>query len=231
MLKRLLCLAVLLTAAAAPELMTAASLDRVSVRLDLGTMISLHGRYSESSTLREMVLPGAGLGFSLRYRVTPFLLLEAGYSYNWAFIQKDKRPSAYTADKPALILPLYSLNGTLLMSQSESVRPYFTLGGGLCPWRFASEAIRGEIWPAPLDEDDTFSKNSLILNTGLGLELIPWSRLSFVVEARYLYLFSRDAARFGTEGFGNQGFLGVRLGIIFSFGSQKSSAPEEEGIE
>jgi Outer membrane protein beta-barrel domain len=231
MFKRLLCLAVLLTAAAAPESIEAASLDRVSVRLDLGTMISLHGRYSESTPLRDMVLPGAGFGLSLRYRVTPFLLLEAGYSYNWMFIQKDKRPSAYTADKPALVLPLYSLNGTLLMSQSESVRPYFTLGGGLCPWRFASQAIRGEIWPAPLDENDTFSKNSLILDTGLGLELIPWSRLSFVVEAKYFYLFSQDAARFGTEGFGQQGFLGVRLGIIFSFGSQKSHVQEEEGVE
>ena len=230
MFKRLLCLAVLITAAA-PGSIAAGSLDKVSLRLDLGTLISLHGRYSESYKLTDMVLPGAGLGLSLRYRAHPAILLEAGYSYNWMFIQEDMRPSAYTADKPALVLPMYTLNGIVLMSQSESLRPYFTLGGGLCPWRFAEEAIRGEIWPAPLDSDDTYAKNSLILNAGLGLELIPWSRVSFVVEAKYHLLFSKDEARFGTEGFNNQSFLGLRLGIVYSFGPQKSPAQEEEDFE
>jgi hypothetical protein len=133
--------------------------------------------------------------------------------------------------KPGLILPMYTLNGTVLMSQSGSLRPYLSLGGGLCPWRFVEELPRGNIWPAPLDEDETFSKNSLILNAGLGLELIPWSRVSFLVEAKYHYLFGKDQARFGTEGFGNQGFLGVRLGIVFFYGPQKSSPQEDEEIE
>ena len=230
MFKRLICV-VMLVAAAASGFLAADFPDRVSIRLDPGTLFSLHGDYSQSLKLKEMVLSGAGLALSLRYRVHPAILLEAGYSYNWMFIQKDRRPDAYVADKPALILPMYTLNGTILISQSESLRPYFTLGGGLSPWRFASEAIRGDLWPAPLDEDDTFSKNSLILNAGLGLELIPWSRLSFVVEAKYHYLFSKDKARFGTNGFNNQGFLGVRLGIVYSFGPQKSPAQEEEGVE
>jgi hypothetical protein len=205
--------------------------DRVSVRLDPGTLFSLHGRYSASYNLKEMVLSGAGLGLSLRFRVHPAILLEAGYSYNWMFIKKDMRPAAYLADKPALVLPMYMLNGTVLMSQSESLRPYFTLGGGLCPWRFSSEGLRGEIWPSPLDSDDTFAKSSLILNAGLGLEIMPWSRLSFVVEAKYHLLFSKDAVRFGTTGFNNQGFLGLRLGIVYSFGAQKSPPQEEEDFE
>jgi hypothetical protein len=221
----------MLGAAAASGLMAADFPDQVSVRLDPGTLFSLHGRYSSSYKLKEMVLPGAGLGISLRYRVHSAILLEAGYSYNWMFIRKDMRPAAYLADKPALVLPMYTLNGTVLMSQSESLRPYFTLGGGLCPWRFASEAFRGDIWPALLDSDDTFSKNSLILNAGLGLEIIPWSRVSFVVEAKYHLLFSKDGARFGTEGFNNQGFLGLRLGIVYSFGPQKSPAQEEEDVQ
>lgn len=227
MLKRLICLAVLVTAAAS-ELTAADFLDRVSIRLDPGTVFSLHGNYSESLKLKDMVLSGAGLGMTLRVRVHSAFLLEAGYSYNWMFIQKDMRPSAYTADKPALIIPMYTLNGTVLMSQGKSLRPYFTLGGGLCPWRFSSEAIRGEIWPAPLDSTDQFSKTSLILNAGLGIEIIPWSRVSFVAEVKYHYLFSKDAERFGAEGFDNQGFLGVRLGIVYSFGPQKSPAQEED---
>jgi len=230
MFKRLFCLTMLVTVAAS-GLEATDFPDRLSVRLDPGTLFSLHGDYSESLKLKEMVLSGAGLGLSLRYRLHSVILLEAGYSYNWMFIQKDRRPSAYVADKPALVLPVYTLNGIVLMSQSESLRPYFTLGGGFCPWRFASEAIRGDIWPAPLDSDDTFSKNSLILNAGLGLEIIPWSRVSFVVEAKYHFLFSKDAERFGTEGFNNQGFLGVRLGIVYSFGPQKSPAQEEEDVQ
>ena len=229
MIKRLFCWVMLVMAA--HEAMEAGTLEKVSVRFDLGTLVSLHGRYSESYTLRDMLLPGAGLGLSLRYRVHPAFLIEAGYSYNWMFIKKNMRPAAYTADKPALVLPMYTLNGTVWMSQSESLRPYFTLGGGLCPWRFVEEPMRGDIWPAPLDEDETFSKNSLIFNAGLGLELIPWSRVSFLVEAKYHYLFAKDKARFGTEGFGNQGFLGVRLGIVFFFGPQKSSPKEDEDIE
>jgi len=221
----------MLVAAAASGSIAGDLPDRLSVRLDPGTLFSLHGRYSASYDLKEMVLAGAGLGISLRYRLHSAIFLEVGYSYNWMFIKKDMRPSAYLADKPALVLPMYTLNGTVLMSLSESLRPYFTLGGGLCPWRFASEAFRGDIWPAPLDSDDTFSKNSLILNAGLGLEIIPWSRVSFVVEAKYHLLFSKDGARFGTEGFNNQGFLGLRLGIVYSFGPQKSPAQEEEDVQ
>src|SRR4030042_5047730 len=143
MIKRLFCWVMLVMAA--HEAMEAGTLEKVSVRFDLGTLVSLHGRYSESYTLRDMLLPGAGLGLSLRYRVHPAFLIEAGYSYNWMFIKKNMRPAAYTADKPALVLPMYTLNGTVWMSQSESLRPYFTLGGGLCPWRFVEEPMRGKV--------------------------------------------------------------------------------------
>jgi hypothetical protein len=227
MFKQIVCSAILL-AAAVSGLPEAGSLDRVSIRLDSGTCFSLHGNYSESYKLKEMVLPSAGLGMTVRFRLYSSIYLEAGYSYNWMFLKKDMRPSAYTADKPALILPMYTLSGTVFMSSSESLRPYFTLGGGLCPWRFSSEAIRGEIWEAPLDSSAQFSKNSLILNTGLGIQIIPWSHVSFVADVRYHHLFAKDVEKFGTEGFGNQGFLGVRLGIVYSFSRQKSAAQEED---
>jgi hypothetical protein len=227
MFKRIVCSAVLLVAAVSGPA-EAGSLDRVSIRLDSGTCFSLHGNYNESYKLKEMVLPGAGLGMTVRFRVYSSFFLEAGYAYNWMFLKKDMRPSAYTADKPALILPMYTLNGTVFMSSSESVRPYFTLGCGICPWRFSSEAIRGEIWEAPLDSNAQFSKNSLILNTGLGIEIILWSHVSFVADVKYQYLFAKNDELFGTEGFNNQGFLGIRLGIVFSFGRQKSPAQEED---
>jgi hypothetical protein len=212
----------------APAAAAADGLTRVSLRLDAGTILALHGGYSDSERLKDMVLAGAGMGFAIGYRVAPFFSLEAGYSYNWMFIQKDKRPSAYAADKPALILPIYTLEGTVFLASGGSVRPCLILGAGLCPWRFSSEAIRGEIWAAPENSAAQFSKSSLILGAGLGVEVTLWSRLRLFGKAQYHYLLAADQEKFGTAAFGNQGFLGIRLGLAYSLGSPKPETESEE---
>ncbi len=167
------------------------------------------------------------MGLAFRYRILSNVLLEAGYSYNWMFIRKDQRPSGYADDKPALLLPFYTLNATLFLATKGAFQPYLTAGGGLCPWRFASQPFRGEIWSAPLDDSEDFAKASPVLSAGLGFELIPWSRISFVAEVKYLHLFAADAERFGESGFGGQGFLGVRLGLVYSFGPRRPKPVEE----
>ena len=213
-----------LLAAAATASVTAADLPRAGLRLDAGSLFSLSGKYSATETLRETVIAGAGLGLAFRYRILSNVLLEAGYGYNWMFIRKDKRPSGTSDDKPALILPFYTLNATVFLTTKGSFQPFLTAGVGWCPWRFADQPFRGNIWAAPADDSEDFAKRSPLLGAGLGFELIPWSRVSLIAEAKYLYLFAADAERFGESGFGGQGFLGVRLGLAYSFGPRRPKA-------
>ena len=202
-------------------------LDRFGLSFNPGTVIALHGNYSDSKKLKDMVIPGAGLGLILRCKINENLFIDAGYSYNWLFIKEEARPSAYESDKPAFVLPMYTVNGTFFLVSGHSLEPYVTLGGGLYPWRFSSEAIRGEIWAAPDNTEEEFSKSSLGLNGGFGVELRLWSKLAVFAEATYLYLFAGDEEKFGTSAFNNQGLLGIRLGLTFYFG-QKESLPTVE---
>jgi opacity protein-like surface antigen len=200
----------------------------LSIGLHPGTLLSIHGAYSDSETLRDMVIPGAGLSLVLRYRLGPHLSLDAGYGYNWMFLKAEKRPSGYTDQKPALVLPMYSLGGTVFLASGGSVEPYLTLGMGLCPWRVSSQAFGGSYLAVPDNSDERFSKTSLDLNGGLGIEIKLWSRLFLSAEADYHLLFAKDAAKFGTNGFGRQGFLGIRAGLVFHFGGGESAETDED---
>jgi opacity protein-like surface antigen len=200
----------------------------LSIGLHPGTLLSIHGAYSESETLRDTVIPGVGLGLVLRYRLGPHLSLDAGYGYNWMFLKAEKRPSGYADQKPALVLPMYTLGGTVFLASGGSVEPYLSLGIGLCPWRFSSQAFGGSYLAVPDNSDERFSKTSLDLNGGLGIEIKLWSRLSLSAEADYHMLFAKDAAKFGTNGFGRQGFLGIRAGLVFHFGGGGSAETEED---
>lgn len=214
----------------APGVGEAGFLNRLGLSLNPGTVLALHGNYSDSKKLKDMVIPGAGLGLIFRYKINENLFIDAGYSYNWLFIKKDERPSAYEADKPAFVLPMYTVNGTYFLVSGRTIEPYLTLGGGLYPWRLSSEAIRGEIWSAPENTEEKFSKSSLGLNGGLGVEVRLWSTLAVFAEATYLYLFAKDEEKFGTGDFANQGFVGVRLGVTLYFG-RKESLPGDEGLK
>jgi len=211
----------------APGVGEAGFLNRFGLSLNPGTVLALRGNYSDSKKLKDMVIPGAGLGLILRYKINENFFIDAGYSYNWLFIKQDERPSAYEADKPAFVLPMYTLNGTFFFVSGHSLEPYVTLGGGLYPWRFSSEAIRGEVWSAPENTEKEFSKSSLGLNGGVGIELKIWSKLAVFAEATYLYLFAKDEEKFGAGDFGNQGLLGIRLGMTVYFGRKESLSVDE----
>lgn len=201
--------------------------NKFSISLKPGGLWALTGNYNDTEKLRDMVLPGAGLGLTLRYEIYKNFFIEACYSHNWMFIEEDKKPSAYDEYTPAFVMPMYTLNGTLFLA-SGSVVPYLTLGGGISPWRFSSEAIGGEAWSAPENPDEDFSKTSLSLNIGLGVEVYLWSRVSVLGETKYYYIFAKDVEKFGTEDFTKQDFLGIRLGITFYFG-EKQPLKEDEG--
>jgi opacity protein-like surface antigen len=227
MFKRVIYLMIILTMFT-PWVNAANFMSKFSISLKPGALWALTGSYNDTEKLRDMVLPGAGLGLSLRYEIFKKFFIEACYSYNWMFIREEKKPSAYDENTPAFILPMYTLNGTLFLA-SGSIIPYITLGGGLCPWRFSSEAWRGEIWLAPENADEDFSKTSLSLNAGLGIEVYLWPKISILCDAGYYYIFSKDETRFGTEAFTAQDFLGIRLGITFYF-ARKQPLTEEEGL-
>ncbi|MBN2206196.1 MAG: outer membrane beta-barrel protein [Candidatus Aminicenantes bacterium] len=199
---------------------------RLRIGLFPGSLVSLHGAYTGTASLRETVIPGAGLGLVLGYHIGPRLRLDAGYSYDWLFFKADQRPSGYKDDKPALVLPRYTLGATIVLGPPGGVEPYLTFGGGIAPWRVSSRAFGGAYLAAPADAESRFAKTSPALNGGLGIEFGVWSRLSASVEAGYLVLFAKDAAKFGASGFGHQGFLSLRCGLAFRLGSAGAADDE-----
>ena len=198
-----------------------------SISLNPGGIWALNGYYNETEKLKDRVIPGAGLGLGLRYEITENFTVEACYSYNWMFIKKTKRPDAYKDDKPAFVIPMYTLNGTVFLSTSKTMDPFLTAGVGIFPWSFSSQARGGELWSAPENPDEDFSKSSLGLNIGVGVEVYLWSKISLLIESKYYYIFAKDEEKFGTDTFTRQGLLGVRLGIAYHFGKRQSL--ENEG--
>jgi hypothetical protein len=224
MFRRIFPLAVIL-AALAPAAANAGILDRFGVGLQVGTLLSQKGSYNSSATLQRTVLPGAGWGLNLRYRISDSFFIDGGFSYNWMFFRKETRPSRWVSYKPAFVAPLYSLNLTYHLLPARSVSPFITAGGGVCPWWFSSAAFGGLLWRSPADKHETFTKVSRQINAGLGIEVMLGSKLSVQGEARYYRVFVGNVAKFGA--FGDQDLLGVRLGVTFYFGGRDSKVRVE----
>jgi hypothetical protein len=213
--------------AAATTSASAGILDRFGIGLQAGTLLSMKGDYNTSATLEKTVLPGAGLGLSLRYRINNSLFIDGGFSYNYMFFRKETRPAKWVSHKPAFVAPLYTLNLTYCLLPGRSVSPFLTAGGGVCPWWFASGASGGELWRAPQDKHETFTKVSRQVNVGLGIEVMLGSKLSVTGEARYYRVFVGRLEKFGA--FGDQDLLGVRLGVTFYFGGRNSNSGGNRG--
>jgi hypothetical protein len=206
------------TILAIPGIAKANVWSRLSVSVVPGALLSLQGRYNSTATTKGIFIPGAGLGLVLRFRVSQNLFLDAGYSYNWMFFREETRPADYTADKPAWVLPSYAINGTFVFLPGGRVRPYVTLGGGVTPWWVSSRITGGTLLWFPGTDDVKFSKISWSLNSGAGIELALGSKAAVFGEARYLRIFARDTAKFGTDSFTDQSLLGIRLGLTIYLG-------------
>ena len=214
--------------ALAPGTATAGLLSRFGIGLNAGTLLSLRGNYIGSQTLKNTVLPGAGPGLSLRYRLNKNFFIDGSFSYNWMFFKANMRPADYASDKPAFVAPMYTLNGTFYPMSGHRIEPYLTVGGGICPWWFSSQATGGVLWLSPGNPDEAFTKVSKLIDGGLGIEVMIWSKLSILGEVKYYHIFAKDEYKFGKGYFGDQDLLGIRLGITFYFGG-KNPAEKDEG--
>jgi len=208
-----------------PVWVEANAFRKLSFSLSPAGFWALHGRYNNSYDLSDMMMQGAGLELSFRYNVNESFLIDVGYSYNWMYMKESRQPAAYDDNKPALVMPMYTLNGILFLA-SGGLKPYLTFGGGLCPWKFSTYVSGGETFSAPGNASEEFSKTSLVLNAGFGAELFLWPKLSVLAEASYLFIFTKDAEKFGTEIFGNQGMLGFSVGICYYFGRPGRSSDD-----
>lgn len=196
-------------------------LDRLSLRLSPGGVLSLGGYYGDTKHLRTILHPGAGLGAGLRCRFGEFFSLDLGYDFAWLAVKKADRPFAFKETHPAFNLQAVTLSGILSLASGYRIEPYLSLGAGLYPWRFSASPLWGEAWPAPVRSDTTFAGLSPGIEAGFGLEAVVSSRLSAFVEARYVYVFTRDPDRFGTDDFTEQDFVRANIGVIFRLGKAK----------
>ena len=198
-------------------------LGKLSLSLDAAGTLSLDGNYAQSLKLNDIVNFGPGFDLGLRYDISKNFVLEADYRYSWLPLKQDRRPYAFRDMSPAFVLSMFMLNGTLFLRSDYNIEPFFTLGCGLCPWRFSEDGPTGETWKAPYNTEQFFSKTSFGFNAGIGLEISIWSHVSATVGVRYYYVFTRDVEKFGTDNFGQQDFLGINIGISYRLGKRSEA--------
>ncbi|MDH7511480.1 MAG: outer membrane beta-barrel protein [Clostridiales bacterium] len=194
--------------------------ERLSLRLSPGGIMALGGYYNDTQTLGKIVNLGIGLNGGIRYKISDFVFIDACYAFNWLAVKKDQRPFDYKEQNPAFNLQTFSLNGTFFLTSGYMIEPYFTVGAGICPWRFSDGPLWGAAWPAPAKPQNSFSKTSLGLNVGLGVESYLFSKVSAFAEIKYFYIFARDVGKFGTDDFTEQDFLGFNIGLVYYFGKK-----------
>jgi opacity protein-like surface antigen len=192
-------------------------LDRFSLRFSPGGILALYGNYNDTEKLSKIVNIGIGLNGGLRYKINEYFFMDVDYGFSWMSIKGDKKPFDYKEQSPAFNLQMFTVNGTFFLSSGYTIEPYLTLGGGICPWKFSQNPVWGEAWPAPGNPEMSFSKTSLGLNIGLGVESYFFSKFSVFAEVKYHYIFARDVKKFGTDDFNEQDFLGLNIGLIYYF--------------
>jgi len=198
-----------------PQIMAQGLFQRLSLILKPTVIFSLGGNFNDTNKLKDVLNPGLGLGVGLRFEVTENFYLDAGYSYNWLSFKEFRRPYIYRRQRPAFEMQMFSLNSTLFYKSGYKIEPFLTFGGIYTPWKFTQDSFKSALWPAPGNQEVSFSDQSLCLNVGLGVEYFAWGHLSIIFEIKYNYLFSRNPERLGTDDFTQQDFLSISLGTVF----------------
>jgi len=193
--------------------------DRFSLRLSPGGLLPVGGQFSDSVKLSKAVRIGFGLNVGLRYKVNDYFYLDAGYTFDWMGVKRSYQPTEYKVEgqTPALHLSMITLNSTFFLSTGYALAPYVTIGAGMFPWRFTQRAFGGKTWPAPSKPENEFASTDFGLNCGLGVETYLASRCMIFAELKYHYVFARHPAKFGTDDFTQQDFLGLNIGLVYHF--------------
>jgi len=194
--------------------------DRFSLRTGFGGLYPLAGNYSDTQKLHKVVSLGAVWNAGIRYQVSDYIYIDAGYAFNWLSVKKTYRPHDYKEMKPAMNIQMWNLNATLFLSKGFVIKPYLTAGVALCPWEFSQKALWGKPWPAPANPKEDFRNTSLGINGGLGLESQLSRRFSVYLEFKYNYLYARYPEKFGTDDFNEQDFLGFHIGVVYGLGKR-----------
>ncbi len=194
--------------------------DRFSLRVSPGGILAVGGQFSDSLKLSKVIRIGFGLSAGLRYKINDYFYLDAGYTFDWMGVKKAYQPTEYKVEgqTPAFHLSMITLNGTFFLSTGYALAPYITVGAGMCPWRFTQKAFGSGTWPAPSRPENAFASTDFGLNGGLGVETYLFSKFMIFTEVKYYYAFTRHTAKFGTNDFTQQDFLGLNIGLVYHFG-------------
>jgi opacity protein-like surface antigen len=190
---------------------------RLSVRVGGGILFNLGGRYSDYFKFKDIIDLGGGLNVGLRYEVHRNVYLEAGYGYAVLGIKQQARPFDFRHGNSYFGISAATLGASLYLKSGYPIEPYLTIGGGLYPWQFRSRLFGGNTWPAPANPQTLLKDTSPGLSIGLGAEANLLLNLTATFEIKYIYIFSRDVARYLTDDFTQMDYLGIGVGIIYYF--------------
>ena len=191
--------------------------DNFSVRVSPGIMFNLGGRYSDYFKFNDVIDLGGGLNLGLRYEVNKNIYLEAAYGYNVLGAKGGGIPFLFRHGNSYFDVASWTLNASLYLKSGYPIEPYLTIGGGLYPWQFRSRLFGGNTWPAPANPQTLLKDTSPGLSIGLGAEANLLLNLTATFEIKYIYIFSRDVARYLTDDFTQMDYLGIGVGIIYYF--------------
>ena len=190
---------------------------RLSVRVGGGILFNLGGRYSDYFKFKDIIDLGGGLNVGLRYEVHRNVYLEAAYGYAVLGIKQQARPFDFRHGNSYFGMSAATLGASLYLKSGYPIEPYLTFGGGLHPFFFRSGMFGGDVWPAPAKPQTSLHDTTPGVNIGLGAEANVKLNLTATLEVRYIYLFSRNPERFGTDDFTQMDFLGISVGVIYYF--------------
>ena len=190
---------------------------KLGVGVDGGLLIPASGDMTSDSSFGDYFGSGIDFGAHVIYGIIPELSLQAGFRYS--FFKMDDEADGDPDNEPYLNTPQVYLDailnlGTFFDNPDNAINPYLKAGAGIYFWKMTEDGIGGDA--IDLGNGDDFSKTSLGLNFGLGVEYFATSEISIFAEGLFDYIFTEDEDKFGST-FSNLGDIGIRVGFSYYF--------------
>ena len=189
----------------------------LGVGIDGGLLIPASGDITADSSFGDFFGAGPDFGLHVNYCIIPELSLQAGFRYS--FFKMDDDASGDTEDEPYFSAPQVYLDGILNLGSffenpDNRFNPYIKAGAGICFWKMTDDGVGGDA--VVLENGEEFSKTSLGLNFGAGLEYFATDNIAVFAEGLLDYIFTEDEDNFGGN-FSNLGDIGIRIGFSYYF--------------